>query len=176
MAGIHQVWSIDLRTGRAEPRTGSGAEELHDGSHAEAALAQPMGIARAGETLLIADAESSAVREVDLATAGGVRTVVGTGLFDFGDVDGAGDTVRLQHPQGIAVAEDGRVVICDSYNDSLRWLDRAERRVTTWIRGLHEPGGVALGARGAYVADTNAHRIAVADWGSNEARALDVVF
>ena len=175
MAGIHQLWSIDLRSGRTEPRTGSGAEELHDGSHAEAALAQPMGIARAGDTLLVADAESSAVREVDLAGDGSVRTIVGTGLFDFGDVDGIGDTVRLQHPQGIAVAEDGRVLVCDSYNDSLRWLDRAERRVTTWVRGLHEPGGVALGARGAYVADTNAHRIAVVDWESAEIRPLDVV-
>jgi sugar lactone lactonase YvrE len=175
MAGIHQLWSLDLRGGRAEPRTGSGAEELHDGSHAEAALAQPMGIARAGDTLLIADAESSAVREVDLAADGGVRTIVGTGLFDFGEVDGVGDTVRLQHPQGIAVANDGRMLVCDSYNDSLRWLDRAERRVATWVRGLHEPGGVALGARGAYVADTNAHRIAVVDWESDEARTVDVV-
>ena len=174
MAGIHQLWSIDLRTGRAAPRTGSGAEELHDGSHSEAALAQPMGIARAGEALLVADAESSAVREVDLAAGGGVRTVVGTGLFDFGDIDGVGDAVRLQHPQGLAVAADGRVLVCDSYNDSLRWLDRAERRITTWVRGLHEPGGVALGARGAYVADTNAHRIAVVDWGSDTARTLDV--
>jgi hypothetical protein len=83
--------------------------------------------------------------------------------------------VRLQHPQGLAVADDGRVLVCDSYNDSLRWLDRGERRVTTWVRGLHEPGGVALGARGAYVADTNAHRIAVADWGSDGVQSLDVV-
>jgi len=176
MAGIHQLWAIDLRTSQAAPRTGSGAEELHDGSHTEAALAQPMGIARAGETLLVADAESSAVREVDLASAGAVRTVVGTGLFDFGDVDGVGDSARLQHPQGLAVAADGRVLVCDSYNDSLRWLDRPERRITTWVRGLHEPGGVALGARGAYVADTNAHRIAVADWGSDDVRTLDVAF
>jgi len=176
MAGIHQLWALDLHTGHAAPRTGSGAEELHDGSHAEAALAQPMGIARDGETLLVADAESSAVREVDLAAAGAVRTVVGTGLFDFGDVDGVGDSARLQHPQGLVVAADGRVLVCDSYNDSLRWLDRAERRITTWVRSLNEPGGVALGARGAYVADTNAHRIAVADWGSDEAQMLDVAF
>jgi len=175
MAGIHQLWTIDLRAGTASRRTGTGAEELHDGSHAEAALAQTMGIAIAGDTLLAADAEANAVREVDLAAAGGVRTIVGTGLFDFGDVDGVGDAVRLQHPQGIAVAPDGRVLVCDSYNDSLRWLDRAERRVTTWVRGLHEPGGIAIGARGAYVADTNAHRIVVADWTSAEVHSVDIV-
>jgi DNA-binding beta-propeller fold protein YncE len=175
MAGIHQLWTIDLRAGTASRRTGTGAEELHDGPHAEAALAQTMGIAIAGDTLLAADAEANAVREVDLAAAGGVRTIVGTGLFDFGDVDGVGDAVRLQHPQGIAVAPDGRVLVCDSYNDSLRWLDRAERRVTTWVRGLHEPGGIAIGARGAYVADTNAHRIVVADWTSAEVHFVDIV-
>jgi len=175
MAGIHQLWTIELRAGTASRRTGTGAEELHDGSHAEAALAQTMGISIAGDTLLAADAESNAVREVDLATTGGVRTIVGTGLFDFGDVDGVGDAVRLQHPQGIAVAPDGRVLVCDSYNDSLRWLDRAERRVTTWVRGLHEPGGIAIGARGAYVADTNAHRIVVADWTSAEVHPVDIV-
>ena len=174
MAGIHQLWTVDLRDGRATHRTGSGAEELHDGSHGEAALAQTMGIALARDALLAADAESSAVREVELGASGGVRTVVGTGLFDFGDVDGIGDAVRLQHPQGIAVAPDGRVLLCDTYNDSLRWLDRAEGRVTTWVRGLHEPGGIALGARGAYVADTNAHRIVVADWESAELHPVEI--
>jgi sugar lactone lactonase YvrE len=175
MAGVHQLWTIDLRNGTAAPRTGSGAEELHDGPHGEAALAQSMGIAFDGDTLLAADAESSAVRAVDLDAAGGVRTIVGTGLFDFGDVDGVGDAVRLQHPQGLAVHRDGRVIVCDSYNDSLRWLDRAARRVTTWVRGLHEPGGVALGARGAYVADTNAHRIIVADWATSELHPVEIV-
>ena len=175
MAGIHQIWTLALHSGRAVPFAGSGAEELHDGSHAEAALAQSMGVALAGDTLLAADVESSAVREIDLAPSGAVRTIVGTGLFDFGDVDAAGDTARLQHPQGIAIADDGRVLVCDSYNDSLRWLDRAERRITTWVRGLHEPGGVALGTRGAYVADTNAHRVVVVDAATAELHPLTVV-
>jgi hypothetical protein len=161
MAGIHRLWTIHLDTGTAAPSTGTGAEELHDGPHAQAALAQPMGICLLGDVLAFADSESSAVRVADLDPAGGVRTIVGTGLFDFGDVDGVGDDTRLQHPQGIAAAEDGRLLVCDSYNDSLRWVDPASRRVTTWVRGLHEPEGLALDARFVYVADTNAHRIAV---------------
>jgi hypothetical protein len=161
MAGVHRLWTLHLGTGAAAPSSGTGAEELHDGPHAEAALAQPMGICLAGDALAFADSESSAIRLADLDPAGGVRTVVGTGLFDFGDVDGVGDDVRLQHPQGIATAEDGRLLVCDSYNDSLRWVDPASRRVTTWMHGLHEPEGVALDARFVYVADTNAHRIAV---------------
>src|SRR5439155_9884967 len=84
MAGIHQLWTLDLRTQLAAPFAGSGAEELHDGAHDQAALAQPMGLALNEDTLLVADAESSAVREVDLVASGAVRTLVGTGLFDFG--------------------------------------------------------------------------------------------
>lgn len=161
MAGIHRLWTIHLDSGTAAPSTGTGAEDLHDGPHAQAALAQPMGICVAGDALAFADSEASAIRLADLDAAGGVRTIVGTGLFDFGDVDGMGDEARLQHPQGIASAEDGRLLVCDSYNDSLRWVDPSSRRVTTWVRGLHEPEGLAIGDRIVYVADTNAHRIAV---------------
>jgi hypothetical protein len=175
MAGVHQIWSVDPRGGAAEPWAGSGAEELHDGPPLEAALAQPMGLAIAGDRLLVADAESSAVRTIGLGAREQVRTVVGTGLFDFGDVDGTGDRARLQHPQALAVAPDGRVLVCDSYNDSLRWLDLAERRVTTWVRGLHEPAGVALGERAAYVADTNAHRVVVVDLATGSQRPLEIL-
>ena len=163
MAGVHQVWTVDVSTGTAGVLSGSGAEELHDGPHGAAAFAQPMGICASGQVLYVADAESSAVRAVDVDSSGGARTIVGTGLFDFGDADGEGDAVRLQHQQGIARAGDGRLLICDSYNDALKWLDPATRRVTTWVRGLHEPSGVAIGERAVYVADTNAHRIAVVD-------------
>jgi len=175
MAGIHQLWTLDVPSETPALFAGSGAEELHDGPHTEAALAQPMGLALAPDALLVADAESSAVREVDLNMSGSVRTIVGTGLFDFGHVDGVGERARLQHPQGLAVAEDGRVLVCDSYNDALRWLDRAEREVSTWVSGLHEPGGIAIGARRVYVAETNAHRIAVIDIGSTEVRPLVIV-
>lgn len=163
MAGVHQIWTVDVPSGRAEVLSGSGAEELHDGPHGVAAFAQPMGICAAGQLLYVADAESSAVRAVDVDPAGEARTIVGTGLFDFGDVDGEGDAVRLQHQQGIALADDGRLLVCDSYNDALKWLDPTSRQVATWVRGLHEPSGVAIGEQAVYVADTNAHRIAVVD-------------
>jgi sugar lactone lactonase YvrE len=174
MAGVHQLWALDLAGGHCAAWVGSGAEELHDAPHSAAALAQPMGLARAGESLVVADAESNAVRVVDLDASGAVRTVVGTGLFDFGDVDAAGDAARLQHPQGVAVGTDGRWLVCDSYNDSLRWLDPSSREITTWVRGLHEPGGVALSDRAAYVADTNAHRIVVVDLASARMTPLEI--
>lgn len=161
MAGIHQLWTIDIASGRTAVHSGSGAEELHDGPHAAATLAQPMGLCIAADTVYFTDSESSAVRVADHAAGGGVRTIVGTGLFDFGDVDSVGDDVRIQHPQGIALAADGRLLIADSYNGALKWIDPATRRAKTLVRGLHEPAGVALAGNRIFVAETNRHRIAV---------------
>lgn len=173
MAGLHRLWRI-AADGRAAPFSGSGREEVLDGPHAEAALAQPMGIVVHAGALWFADAESSAIRRADLDPGGGVTTLVGTGLFDFGDVDGVGDDVRLQHAQGLAVAPDGRLLVADSYNGALKWLDPATRRVTTWLRGLAEPSGVAIGRERAYVAETNAHRIAMVDLATGRIGALAI--
>jgi hypothetical protein len=176
MAGTHQIWVLKGEGAHAgaEPVAGTGAEDIGDGPSGDARLAQPMGVAAGADgagILFFTDAESSAVRFLEedrppmAKMAGDVRTIVGTGLFDFGDKDGTGDAVRLQHPQGIAAHQSGRVLIADSYNDALKWVDPMTRAVQTWVRGFHEPGGLACDReRGVvYVADTNAHRIAVVD-------------
>lgn len=176
MAGTHQLYAIDLETHAVRAHGGTGREEIVDGPLDEAALAQPMGIAAAGGRLYFVDAESSAVRWASATPRGEVRTIVGTGLFDFGDADGVGDAVRMQHQQGIAVHRDGRLLVCDTYNDALKWVDPATRAATTWVRDLHEPTGVALADGLAYVADQNAHRIAVIDeaTGSVEELAIEL--
>ncbi|HEY9516391.1 MAG TPA: alkyl hydroperoxide reductase [Gemmatimonadaceae bacterium] len=172
MAGIHQLWSLALDTHATSVNSGSFREDIVDGPHTEAALAQPMGITSDGERLYFTDAESSAVRWSDIRPAGRVGTLVGTGLFDFGDRDGVADAVRMQHPQGIARHPDGRLLVADSYNDALRWVDPATRAATTWVRGLHEPSGVACGEVAAYVADTNAHRVMRVAYASGEMEEL----
>jgi NHL repeat-containing protein len=178
MAGVHQIWGMDVGARDARTpslRIGSGAEDIHDGSHSDAALAQPMGITSAGGRLYFVDAESSAVRWAHADPSGRVGTIVGTGLFDFGDKDGIGDEVRMQHQQGIARHSDGRLLVADSYNDALKWVDPSTRRAVTWLRGFAEPSGVAIAGDLAYVADTNAHRIAVAPLGTGEVEELEMV-
>ena len=174
MAGLHQIFAVDVRTGRSVVHSGSGAEELHDGTHAEAALAQPMGICIAGDVLCFTDSESSAVRTAARGVSGRVRTIVGTDLFDFGDIDGTGDDIRLQHPQGIALASDGRLLVADSYNGALKWIDRERKSAETWLRGFAEPSGVALTKSNVYVADTNRHRIAVVNRATGAIEALSL--
>jgi hypothetical protein len=173
MAGVHQLWAIDATTGHARVHCGRGGEDIADGLLSDALLAQPMGISTDGVRLYFADAESSAVRRADLDAGGRVGTIVGTGLFDFGDVDGVGDKVRMQHQQGVAI-HNGELLVADSYNDALKWLDIDTREARVWLRGFHEPGGVAAGDRCAYVADTNAHRVMVADYESGVVKELEI--
>lgn len=175
MAGVHQLWAIHAKTGAARVHSGTGGEDIADGPHASALLAQPMGIATDGERLYFADSESSAIRWADVNSGGDVGTFVGTGLFDFGDVDGVGEKVRMQHQQGVARnLHNGELLIADSYNDALKWLNIESRQARTWLRGFHEPGGVAAGERSAYIADTNAHRIVVANYATGDVQELKI--
>jgi hypothetical protein len=174
MAGIHQIWSVDVATGKSRVRYGTGGEDIRDGGAASALLAQPMGITAEKDRLYFIDSESNAVRWADVPEDGAVGTIVGTGLFDFGDVDGTGDDVRLQHPQGIASHSSGKLLIADSYNDCLKWIEPETRVVKTWGGGFHEPGGVCFGRSYAYVADTNAHRIAVAHLDTRDVTELRI--
>ena len=162
MAGVHQIWALDTKTGRSRVHSGTGGEDIRDGAHHEALLAQPMGITAVGDRLYFADSESSAIRWADTSPEGSVGTIVGTGLFDFGDVDGKGDDVRLQHPQGVAVFGND-LLVADSYNDCIKIVNPELRTSAVWLRELHEPEGIACTSRQAYIADTNAHRIVVAD-------------
>ena len=184
MAGLHQIWTLDLDTAVVEPFAGTGREGLRDGPRDQAWFAQSSGLALRDDHLFVADSEVSAVRDVDLST-NLVTTIVGEGLFVFGDQDGAGEVVRLQHPLGIA-AHDGMLYLADSYNNKVKRLDPVRRSVTTWLgsgqagRGegpgqtasFREPGGISAGHRGLYIADTNNHRIALADWKRGEVRTL----
>jgi hypothetical protein len=174
MAGIHQLWSLDPRTRTPRVHSGTFREDIADGRNDSAALAQPMGITSDAHRLYFVDAESSAVRWSDIDPDGKVGTIIGTGLFDFGDRDGVGDAALAQHPQGIARHPDGRLLVADSYNDALKWVHPATRAATTWVRGLHEPSGVACGPAWALVADTNAHRIVRVAYDSAEVQEVDI--
>lgn len=71
-----------------------------------------------------------------------VGTAVGSGLFDFGHVDGPASAARLQHPLGVGVLPDGSVAVADTYNGAVRRYDPATDEVTTLARDLAEPSDV----------------------------------
>jgi thiol-disulfide isomerase/thioredoxin len=172
MAGHHQIWVMDPAKETVAPYAGSGRETIRDGSLITSCFAQPSGLTTDGKTLWVADSEVSAVRAVPLDGEGEVKTVVGKGLFDFGDVEGQGDKVRLQHALGIAY-HDGKLYVADTYNSKIKLLDPVKRTCETFLGGepagwlatplFSEPGGLSYADGKLYVADTNAHRIRVVD-------------
>src|SRR5439155_12888070 len=115
MDGPHQIWKLDLTLREVSPFAGSGREARADGPVDEAAFAQPSALATDGKTLYVSDAEANIIRAISLGSAGKVRTLVGGNLFDFGDEDGLGNDVRLQHPLGLARWND-KLLIADTYN------------------------------------------------------------
>ena len=99
-AGTHQLWSMTLGDGQVGPYAGTGGESITNGPLLSATLAQPSGITTDGEKLYFVDSETSSVRSADLDPNGRVATILGLGLFEFGDIDGSDHYVRLQHPPG----------------------------------------------------------------------------
>ncbi len=173
MAGSHQLWVIDLLHDQAYPYAGTGEEARRDGAVNHATFAQPSGLAIDANRLFVADAESNTIRVVELPPANVVTTIAGGDLFEFGDTDGKGDSVRVQHPLGLT-ARDGRVYIADTYNHKIKMLDLASGRVSMFAAGFHEPGGVSIAGNTLFVADTNHHAIRTVDLATREVRTLTI--
>lgn len=186
MAGPHQLWSIDLATGEIGAYAGSGREGIVDAALANAQLAQPSGIDTDGNLLYFADSEASAIRTASIDLNGTVETIVGTGLFDFGDVDGTGDAVRLQHALGVVVAPDGLLYVADTYNNKIKLIDPATRESTTFAGGeagfadgnlsearFYEPGGLDYADGKLYIADTNNHAIRIIDLATEQVSSIN---
>ncbi len=131
---------------------GDGNEAKRDGVRLFASFAQPSGLATDGKALFVADAESSCIRRIDFAS-GEVQTLAGGDLFDFGDNDGVGGSVRFQHPLGLAWKA-GQLYIADAYNGKVKQLDPSSGRVQTIAWGFAEPGGLAFDGDRLLVADT----------------------
>jgi thiol-disulfide isomerase/thioredoxin len=180
MAGHHQIWALDLDKDDLQPYAGAGPENIRDGTLASSLFAQPSGLTGDGTNLYVADSEVSAIRAVSLDPKGRVKTIVGEGLFEFGDQDGTGDDVRLQHALGVAW-HDGKLYVADTYNSKLKIIDPAKRACKTWLGGdagwlaeplFNEPAGISFAGDKLYVADTNAHRIRVVDLKTNKVSTL----
>ena len=173
MAGEHQVWKFNTQTLVARAYAGSGFEGLENGVGLAAEMAQPSGLALRGHFLYVAEPEASAVAQIDLKSRQ-VRTVVGHGLFTFGDRDGSLSSALLQHCMGVAAWGRNRLLVADTYNDKLRLINLKSRRVTTFagigkagtghIGGpveFAEPGGLSVMGHTIFVADTDNQRIVI---------------
>lgn len=175
MAGSHQIWAL-WQEAQLGPFFGNGYEALVDGDQMQSSFNQPSDLAFGLGHMFVADAEASAIRAIRFSEKPEVLTLIGAGLFEFGDLDGFGSRVRLQHPTGLTFYED-LVYIADTYNHKIKTLDPTTGQVKTLIgvgrpgqrdggfaqAELFEPEGLmALDGR-LYIADTNNHLIRMAN-------------
>ncbi len=197
MAGLHQIWIMDLARPGIMVFAGNGVEDIVDGRIGPrrpyqpgfAAFAQPSGLATDGLWLYVADSEGSSIRAVPFDGGRSVRTVVGTAhlpaarLFTYGDVDGPRETARLQHPLGVAFHE-GKLFVADTYNDKIKTVDPATGE-TRSLPGpeqpgskddppeFNKPGGIAAADGMLFIADTDNHLIHAMDLrDANRVRAI----
>ncbi|QOT15567.1 NHL domain-containing thioredoxin family protein [Paenarthrobacter sp. YJN-5] len=146
MAGTHQIFAFEPKSGEVSILAGSGLEGLLDGPAEEAWFAQPSGLViDQDQNIWVADSETSALRRLVVGDSGvTVETAIGKGLFDFGFRDGEAAEARLQHPLGVTVLPDGSIAIADTYNGAVRRYDPTSTNVSTLARGLAEPSDVVV--------------------------------
>lgn len=174
MAGSHQIWALNLDDDSLGTFVGTGAEACVDGGSDVAAFAQPSGLTTDGQNLFVADSEGSTIRAIELDNTPQVRTVCGSGaLFGFGDQDGQGEEVRLQHCLDVEYGGDHQLWIADTYNHKIKRVDLRTGICQTILgdgepalrdgQGLatsfYEPSGLSIAGNWLFVADTNNHAI-----------------
>ena len=180
-AGRHQIWVLEL-SGDGESATwldvfaGTGAEGLDDGFRLSATLSQPSGLAVLNNVLWFTDPEASAVRSVNLDGDEQLETLIGEGLFVWGDETGRQELTRLQHAVGIEVLND-ELYVADTYNHRIKSID-PENGASKGVAGngipglsdgygqssqLAEPSGLSAVGATLYIADTNNHQVRTLD-------------
>jgi DNA-binding beta-propeller fold protein YncE len=187
MAGFHQLWSLNISDELITPFAGDGGEDIVDDLKNSARLAQPYGIEVSNNAIFFIDSETSALRVSAIAEEGRIVTLVGKGLFDFGDHDGVGREALLQHPQGLSVHND-QIYIADSYNNKIKSVAMGSLQVKTiagsgepgdmngysTIAQFNEPAGITVVGNRIFVADTNNHKVKIVELDSGQVYPLQL--
>ncbi|KAL8130547.1 hypothetical protein V2J09_019702 [Rumex salicifolius] len=187
MAGQHQIWEHDILDETTKVFSGDGYERnLNGSSSSTTSFAQPSGMSLSPDLkeIYIADSESSSIRALDLKTGGskllaGGDPLFADNLFKYGDHDGTGSEVLLQHPLGVYCGQNGQVYIADSYNHKIKVLDPSKKRVES-LAGIGKAGfkdGSALKSQlsePSGIVEVGNGRLLVADTNNNAIRYLDL--
>lgn len=188
MAGNHQIWTIPTSRNKFFPLIGNGKENLIDGNAKEAELAQPSAVKVVGTKVYFLDSETSSLR-VFHSEEKKVETLIGKGLFDFGDQEGGLTSARMQHPLGITHG-DGKLFIADTYNHKIKVYDLKTGKLKTlagkgspdWKDGkfseayFSEPSDLVFREGDLFVLDTNNHSIRRLDLKKEVVETLELNF
>jgi sugar lactone lactonase YvrE len=148
-SGDHTVKKIETKSGVVKTIAGvKGKAGFADGKSDEALFNAPVGIAVGEDGIIyVADTYNDRVRSID--TDGRVKTIAGGDVPDY--VDNAdGLSARFDTPCGIAVLNDGSLIVADTGNNALRRIEK-NGAVTTITKGdeqnqfeFYEPTGIAV--------------------------------
>ena len=172
----HNRIVITSLAGAVKEVIGSGEEGFGDGSFAAAAFNHPQGMALVEDTLYVADAESHAIRKVNL-TGRTVETIAGNGQQGFTrEGRGPGRTMELSSPWDLTFHE-GTLYIAMAGIHQLWSLDSSDGTVGPYagsgresiIDGplatatLAQPSGITTDGKKLYFADSETSSIRGAD-------------
>ena len=170
----NKIRGIDL-DGNVYTISGTGESGDKDGPGNEAIFNSPQGIAvRNDGTIIVADTGNCKIRGIDLD--GNVFTIVGTG--EKGDKDGPGNEASFKFPQGVAIRDDGTIIVADSHNHKIRGID-LDGNVYT-ITGTREegdkdgPGNEATFKYPSDIAIRDDGTMIVSDTGNHKIRGIDL--
>ncbi|MGA3161656.1 MAG: Ig-like domain repeat protein [Terracidiphilus sp.] len=144
-----------------------------DGAAAAAAtLSYPTALAvDSNGNIYIADTNNHRIREITGTT---INTVAGNGAPSYSGDGGLATAAGLDSPNGVAVDAAFNIYIGDTHNQRVRMVTFATGKISTiagtGVKGFNGdglattaelalPGGVAVGASGVYVADSDNDRI-----------------
>ena len=116
-----------------------------------------------------------------------MKTLVGEGLFEYGDIDGSLSRARLQHALGVLYHE-GRVYVADTYNNKIKVIDPHQDEIRTLVGSgksgsadgpaasaeLNEPNDVKYLNGKFYITDTNNGLIRVYDPAGGVVSTLEI--
>lgn len=138
----------------------------------------PRGIIQRGSLIYIVDQAFSVVRRVDMQTGNSV-IVAGNGTAGFSGDGGPATEAQLHGPAGIALVADAAIIIADTGNHRVRFVDLSTGLIST-IAGTGEAGfsgdgGPATAAKlnspTAVLRDAGG-RLFIADTGNNRIREI----
>jgi sugar lactone lactonase YvrE len=170
LAGDNRVWTWNQAEGLGvlECRAGSGQLGQRDGAGILASFAQPSGLAQVQQALYVTDTLASSIRGVQLR-GDLTQTLVGSGMWEFGDADGQRQQARLQAPEALALDPDSPLLwIADTGNGCIRSLRLGGGVVTRLdLRRLAGPAGIAAFGGKLWISETDAHAVLCLDLASN---------
>lgn len=130
---------LRIERGRVTVVAGTGTEgDGGDGGPAtQAQLHRPSGVAVGdGDTVFVSDTANHKIRRVN--PDGTIDTLAGTGQPGFSGDGGEASKAQLDSPAGLAVTEDGALVVADAGNNRVRRISRGG--TITTVAGIGSPG------------------------------------